>query len=175
MLSVDTDSTTDDNEDASPKSLSPSIVDASKTLPLIVVTESTQEPIDLSKININADLQKAAEQNLAKSMKNLKFSSEEKPSEKSPEKSPEKEEKPEKVEDGTLKFENTAERSIGEGGQEKATMLENLQASAKHNFDKGSHHNDDDDDDDDGESKVCLKCKEDFITYSGKDHCPPCR
>ena len=63
-----------------------------------------------------------------------------------------------------------------DGVDEQAKILENLKEASKHSFDEGSSHDDDDDDDDDdGESKVCVKCKEDFITYSGKDMCPQCR
>jgi len=154
--SIDTESSTDDNEDEPASSSAPPSKEQS-------MTENKQEPIDLSTININPALKKAAEQHLEESMKKLKFSDTIELN---------------KVDENPTvnvksNIENTNKQSIPNKPDDKAAVLENLQAVTKHNFDKGSRH--DDDDDDDGESKVCLKCEEDFITYSGKDHCPQCR
>jgi hypothetical protein len=138
------------------------------------------DPIDLSSININPDLKKAAEQNLQGSIKKLKFSDSTESSQTIAvpvavpaavpvavpaavviEKQP------------TTHFENDDSDDGDSDGADNEKLLESLHT--KHNFDKAGSHDDDDADDDDGESKVCKKCSHDFITYSGKDHCPGCR
>jgi len=154
-------------------------------------------PIDLSSINVNPELKKAAEQNLQESMQKLKFSNDtfdvsvEKShasSEKSntPHVSDHSDDSDGSEKNSGIQMQQKFSESTTTQPPPTATpveqsldknpeqMFEKLKETTKHNFDKGSSH-DDDDDDDDGESKVCKKCNENFITYSGKDHCPECR
>ena len=154
-------------------------------------------PIDLSGINVNPDLQKATEQNSSEyeqqnvlsvdsNKENAQYENIKKITEKTGDSGDSDDSDSDDSDDSENKIVRTIdapsiqksyppeEHTTVKSVEDPEKMFEKLKEVAKHNFDKGSSH-DDDDDDDDGESKVCKKCSEDFITYSGKDLCPGCR
>ena len=142
-------------------------------------TEEIKKPLDLSNINVNVEKAKNAEKDANETISKLNFV--ESTSEESVP-------KPTNLVDSAPKIEYHDSPTVATGARTETPavassklklesetnvsneqQLSDLQTKVKeHKFNK-------EDDDDDGENKVCTKCSENFITYSGKDLCPECR